>query len=221
MLSPRGRGMKDAAKLVGLDYRSIKLGIVSETIPSVQLGSRLSVGTGNQRHALAACVPLEVRVDHPLARRVVMIHAIDVTVFGKLGRNHHRMLAITGIPEPQRERRVVGIAEPVHRVELDRSVRVPDRRTHRARMSDRQRLTRVTHKRQPDTVLDRKLHEDVRCLQVDHAGFVDDDPIARTQHVLSWAAVYGARAGIDFSHSKPGPHFGAGLVGAPSVAVVP
>lgn len=55
------------------------------------------------------------------------------------------MLAIARIPDAQCERRVVGIAEPVHRVELDRSVRVPDRGTHRTRMSDRQRLTGVTH----------------------------------------------------------------------------
>ena len=32
--------MKDAAKLVGVDYRTIKLGIESGTIPTVQLGSR-------------------------------------------------------------------------------------------------------------------------------------------------------------------------------------
>ena len=30
--------MKDAAKLVGVDYRTIKLGIESGTIPTVQLG---------------------------------------------------------------------------------------------------------------------------------------------------------------------------------------
>ncbi len=149
-----------------------------------------------------------------------MIDPVDVTMFGKLARNHQRTLAITRIPEPQRERRVVGIAEPVHRVELDRSVRVPDRRTHRARMSDRQRLMRVAHEGQPDALLDCELHEDIRRLQVDHAGFVNDDPITRTQYVLRGSAVHGARAGIDFSHSKPGPHLGAGLVGAPSVAVI-
>lgn len=76
-----------------------------------------------------------------------MVDPVDVTVFGKLARNHQRTLAITRIPEPQRERRVIGIAQPVHRVELDRSVRVPDGRTHRTRMSDRQRLMRVTHER--------------------------------------------------------------------------
>lgn len=32
--------MKDAAKLVGVDYRTIKLGIESGTIPTVQLGPR-------------------------------------------------------------------------------------------------------------------------------------------------------------------------------------
>ncbi len=32
--------MKDAAKLVGVDYRTIKQGIESGTIPTVQLGSR-------------------------------------------------------------------------------------------------------------------------------------------------------------------------------------
>ena len=32
--------MKDAAKLVGVDYRTIKLGIESGTIPTVQLGTR-------------------------------------------------------------------------------------------------------------------------------------------------------------------------------------
>ena len=32
--------MKDAAKLVGVDYRTIKLGIENGTIPSVQLGPR-------------------------------------------------------------------------------------------------------------------------------------------------------------------------------------
>lgn len=32
--------MKDAAKLVGVDYRTIKLGIESGTIPTVQLGQR-------------------------------------------------------------------------------------------------------------------------------------------------------------------------------------
>ena len=32
--------MKDAAKLVGVDYRTIKLGMENGTIPSVQLGLR-------------------------------------------------------------------------------------------------------------------------------------------------------------------------------------
>lgn len=32
--------MKDAAQLVGVDYRTIKLGIESGTIPTVQLGPR-------------------------------------------------------------------------------------------------------------------------------------------------------------------------------------
>jgi excisionase family DNA binding protein len=32
--------MKDAAKLVGVDYRTIRLGIENGTIPSVQLGPR-------------------------------------------------------------------------------------------------------------------------------------------------------------------------------------
>lgn len=32
--------MKDAAKLVGIDYRTIKLGIESGTIPTIQLGPR-------------------------------------------------------------------------------------------------------------------------------------------------------------------------------------
>lgn len=32
--------MEDAAKLVGVDYRTIKLGIESGTIPTIQLGPR-------------------------------------------------------------------------------------------------------------------------------------------------------------------------------------
>lgn len=32
--------MKDAAKLVGVDYRTIKLGIQNGTIPTIQLGPR-------------------------------------------------------------------------------------------------------------------------------------------------------------------------------------
>ncbi len=32
--------MKDAAKLVGVDYRTIKLGVESGTIPTIQLGPR-------------------------------------------------------------------------------------------------------------------------------------------------------------------------------------
>ncbi|MEV4689071.1 DNA-binding protein [Microbacterium sp. LWH3-1.2] len=32
--------IKDAAKLVGVDYRTIRLGIESGTIPTVQLGPR-------------------------------------------------------------------------------------------------------------------------------------------------------------------------------------
>ncbi|KAA9105681.1 helix-turn-helix domain-containing protein [Microbacterium rhizomatis] len=35
--------MKDAAKLVGVDYRTIKLGIESGTIPTVELGPRLMI----------------------------------------------------------------------------------------------------------------------------------------------------------------------------------
>ena len=38
--SPLALTMKDAAKLVGVDYRTIKLGIESGTIPTVQLGPR-------------------------------------------------------------------------------------------------------------------------------------------------------------------------------------
>ena len=158
---------------------------------------RLSIRARYQRHPLAARVPLEVRVDHPLTCLVVMIDPVDLTAFDKLARNHQRSLAVTRIPEPQRERRVVGIAEPVHRIELDRSVRVPDRGIHRTRMSDWQRLVRVTHERQPDTLLDRELDEDARRLQVNHAGFVDDDAIARTEHVVGGSAVCGARAGIN------------------------
>ena len=74
----------------------------------------LSIRAGYQRHPLAARVPLEVRVDHPPTSRFVMIDPSDVTAFGKLARNHQRTLAITRIPQAQRERRVVGIAEPVH-----------------------------------------------------------------------------------------------------------
>lgn len=150
---------------------------------------RLSIRAGHQRHALAACMPVEVGVDHPLTRCVVMFDPVDVTLFGKLSRNDQRTLAITRIAEPQCERRLGGIAEPVHRVELDRSVRVPDRRTHRTSMSDRQRLVRVAHEGQADALLDRELDEDVRRLKVNHSGFVDDDPIAETQHVLGWSAV--------------------------------
>lgn len=32
--------MKDAAKLVGVDYRTIKLGIETGTIPTIRLGPR-------------------------------------------------------------------------------------------------------------------------------------------------------------------------------------
>jgi len=32
--------MKDAARLVGVDYRTIKLGIENGTIPTIQLGPR-------------------------------------------------------------------------------------------------------------------------------------------------------------------------------------
>ncbi|MGW8484519.1 helix-turn-helix domain-containing protein [Microbacterium sp. NPDC055903] len=35
--------MKDAAKLVGVDYRTIKLGIESGTIPTMQLGPRRTI----------------------------------------------------------------------------------------------------------------------------------------------------------------------------------
>jgi hypothetical protein len=115
-------------------------------------------------------VPLEVRVDHAPTRRFVMIDPVDVTGFGQLARNNQRTLAIPRIPQPQRERRVPGVAEPVHRVELDCGVRLPDRRTHRARMPDRKCLMCVTHEGQRDTLLDRELDDDVRCLQVDQAA---------------------------------------------------
>ena len=35
--------MKEAAKLVGVDYRTIKQGIQAGTIPTVQLGARLMI----------------------------------------------------------------------------------------------------------------------------------------------------------------------------------
>ena len=35
--------MKDAARLVGVDYRTIKQGIENGTIPTVQLGPRLMI----------------------------------------------------------------------------------------------------------------------------------------------------------------------------------
>lgn len=38
--TPPALTMKDAAKLVGVDYRTIKLGIENGTIPTVQLGPR-------------------------------------------------------------------------------------------------------------------------------------------------------------------------------------
>src|SRR5688500_14286986 len=44
-------------------------------------GIRLRVSRGNQCHSLAARVPVEVRLDHPLTRRVVVIHALEVATF--------------------------------------------------------------------------------------------------------------------------------------------
>jgi hypothetical protein len=78
-------------------------------------GIRLGVGAGNQRHPLAARVPFEVGVDHPLARHVVMVDPLHVPVRSELARNLQRTLAVSRIPQPQRQRRVVGIADPVHR----------------------------------------------------------------------------------------------------------
>ena len=37
--------------------------------------------------------------------------------------------AAVRVAQPQRERRVLGIAEPMHRIELNRGIRVPNRRT--------------------------------------------------------------------------------------------
>jgi hypothetical protein len=114
------------------DDANVELALIdSPLLDGVVDRIRLSVRAGYQRHPLAACVPMEVGVDHPLARRVVTFDSVDVTAFGKLASNRERTLGITRIPEPQCEGRVVGIAEPVHRVELDRSVRVADRSTRR------------------------------------------------------------------------------------------
>ena len=41
--NPLALTMKDAAALVGVDYRTIKLGIENGTIPTVQLGPRLMI----------------------------------------------------------------------------------------------------------------------------------------------------------------------------------
>ncbi len=43
--------MKDAAKLVGVDYRTIKQGIDSGTIPTVQLGLRRMIPRAGLLHA--------------------------------------------------------------------------------------------------------------------------------------------------------------------------
>ena len=82
-----------------------------------------------------------VRAPGTLARLAVVV----LYVFSPSAANIVLVLAITRIPQPQRQRRVYGIAEPMNRVELDSGVRVPDRGAHCAGVSDRQRLMRVAH----------------------------------------------------------------------------
>ena len=69
-------------------------------------------------------------------------------------------------------------------------------------------------------MFERELGEDVRCLQVDHAGLVHDDPIARAQRVPRRAGVDSVGAVVEFPRSQPGPDHRPGLVSAPSIAVL-
>jgi len=54
-------------------------------------------------------------------------------------------------------------------------------------MSDRQRLMRVTNKRQPTTPLDRELNQDVCLPPADRAGFANEDLISKTDGCQSWS----------------------------------
>ena len=166
------------------DYAGIQLAVINPSLlDRVVDGVRLSVGTGNQRHPLAARVPLEVGVNHPLTGRIMVINPRNMPALRQFTSDRQRALSISRIAQPQRERRVLGIAEPMHRIELNRGIRVSDRGTHRTGMSDRQRLARVPDESEADPLLDRKFGECVHRLQIDHARFIDHDPIARTQHV--------------------------------------
>ena len=101
--------------------------IDSPLLDRVVDGIRLSVGTGHQRHPLAPRVPVEVRVDHPLTGCIMMVDPLHVTALRKLTGDRKRMLAVARVAQPQRERRVLRIAEPMHRIELNRCIRMSDR----------------------------------------------------------------------------------------------
>ena len=49
-----------------------------------------------------------------------MIDPFDVTAFCQLTGNRHRTIKVARVAQPQRERRVLGIAEPIHHIELNR-----------------------------------------------------------------------------------------------------
>ncbi len=158
----------------------LKLALVdAPLLDRVVNGIRLSVGAGHQRHAFAARVPFEVGVDHPLTGGVTVVDPHDMAALGELARDRQRSFAIARFTEPQRECRVLRLAEPVNGIELHGRVRIPDRRSHRPRVPDRERLVRVTDERDSHALLERELDENVRRLQAAHAGLVDHDPMPR------------------------------------------
>ena len=108
-------------------------------------------------------------------------HPVDQAALVELRGDGDARLLGCRFPHPQRQRRVVGVAEPVHGGEFDDGGRAAGHARHRSGVADGHRLQVVTDHRDPRAGLRREHGERVRGVQVDHAGLIDDDPIPRRE----------------------------------------
>jgi hypothetical protein len=147
-------------------------------------GIRFFVRASDQCDALAFGRPTEVRLNHHILRLQKIADPMDVATGIQIRR--HRACFINGrrLPQPERERGVVGVAESVHGGEFYDSSATSRHACHGTGVTDGHGLQVVPDHGDAGACLFRKMGERSRGVQVDHARFVDDDAIAGRKWML-------------------------------------
>ena len=149
-----------------------------------------------------------------------MVDSCQVPAFVQSARDTRRVLGIVGMPQLEREGRVLGIRKSVHRVQLDRGASVPDGGSHGTHVSDGEGLIRVADHGDADTALVGEFCERVRDLQVDHAGLVDDNAVPRAQDEARRAVVDRSGSSIHVADRQSMPGRGTRGIRAPPESVI-